>query len=128
MIKKVLRTDRLRHPPGQGFSWVDRRFVHDFAPRLNRDAVYLYLFLTVVSDKSGLSYYQDATIQSRTGIELCRIATARDELLHHDLITYVPPLYQVLSLPVRRIKAAQPLSLGDLMATISEKRRLEVTP
>lgn len=122
-MKKILRTDRLRRPPTQGFSWVDRRFMHNFSADLNRDAVYLYLFLAAVSDKAGLSYYRDSSIQSRTGIETQHIARARDELLHRDLIAFSAPLYQVLSLPIRSITPAVPLSLGDLMVTLAGKRK-----
>ena len=128
MMKTILRADRLRRPPAQGFSWVDRRFLHDFSAGLNRDAVYLYLFLTAVSDKEGLSYYKDSSIQARTGIELQHIARARDELLNRDLIAFTPPLYQVLSLPVRSVTPAVPLSLGDLMVTLAGKRKDGVAP
>ena len=55
--KRILIADRVRRPPDDGFSWIDRRFLREFAVRLSGDAVFLYLFLTAVSDKHGLSYY-----------------------------------------------------------------------
>ncbi|MGV2334436.1 MAG UNVERIFIED_CONTAM: hypothetical protein LVR18_10095 [Planctomycetaceae bacterium] len=42
--KRLLLPNRVRHPPEDGFSWVDRRFLQDYAPRLSRDAVLLYFF------------------------------------------------------------------------------------
>ncbi len=131
-MKTVIRTDRLRIPPDGGFSWLDRRFMHEFAPRLNRNGVYLYLFLTAVSDRSGLSYYRDSTIHNRTGMAPGEIASARTELLHHDLIAYRAPLYQVLSLPAsREQQSAEPgatMSLGELMTSLAARRREGVCP
>lgn len=48
--KRLLVPDRVRRPPREGFSWVDRRFLHEYAARLSGDAVFLYLFLAAVSD------------------------------------------------------------------------------
>ena len=39
-----------------GFSWIDRRFVREHAPRLCRDEILLYFFLAAVSDRFGLSF------------------------------------------------------------------------
>ncbi len=128
MLKRVLCPVRLRIPPACGFSWLDRRFIHEFSPKLNRDAVYLYLFLTAVSDKSGLSYYRDASIGNRTGMSQMAISTARTELLHHDLIAYQPPLVQVLALPrakENQVAAAGPaMSLGELMGALASRREM----
>lgn len=105
--KRVLIADRVRHPPAEGFSWVDRRFLREFAARLSGDAVFLYLFLAAVSDKQGLSFYADSTIAGRlrTGERL--VARARDELIDADLVAYQPPFTQVLSLPSSRVRRKQ---------------------
>jgi len=100
MIKKrVLVVDRVRRPPREGFSWVDRRFLRDFASRLSGDAVFLYFFLAAVSDKYGLSFYSDATTAVRLRIREEAVVAAREELVVHDLVAYQAPLTQVLSLP-----------------------------
>jgi hypothetical protein len=66
MIKKhLLVPDRVRRLPGEGFSWMDRRFLRHFASRLTGDAIFLYFFLAAVSDQQGLSFYGDATIAVR---------------------------------------------------------------
>jgi hypothetical protein len=104
MIEKhLLVVDRVRRPPREGFSWVDRRFVRDFASRLSGDAVFLYFFLAAVSDKQGLSFYGDATLAVRLRIREEAVVAARDELIVHDLVAYQAPLTQVLSLPSSRV-------------------------
>jgi hypothetical protein len=102
--KKILVTDRVRHPPSDGFSWVDRRFLRDFAAKLSGNAVYLYFFLSAVSDKHGLSYYAVSTIAGRMRIGERRVVEAREELITHDLVVHEPPLTQILSLPPNRLQ------------------------
>jgi hypothetical protein len=50
--KRLLLPNRNRRPPEEGFSWVDRRFLQDYAPRLSRDAVLLYFFFTAAAKQS----------------------------------------------------------------------------
>jgi len=100
--KRILVADRVRRPPADGFSWIDRRFLHEFAGRLTHDAIVLYFFLAAVSDKHGLSYWKDATMAVRLRMPEEAVVSARDELLHQDLVAYHSPLTQVLSLPVPR--------------------------
>ena len=102
--KRVLVPDRVRRPPREGFSWVDRRFLHEYATRLSGEAVFLYLFLAAVSDQHGLSFYRDTTIAGRLRMREPDVVQAREELLLHDLIAYQSPLTQVLSLPVARLQ------------------------
>ncbi len=113
--KHILVADRLRQPPREGFSWVDRRFMHHFAPRLSQEAILLYLFLSSVSDKNGLSYYRDDSIACRLRMRQKDLLVARDELITHDLIAYKAPLTQVLSLPDKqRVERAGLHALGEL--------------
>ena len=97
--KRILVADRVRRPPGEGFSWIDRRFLREFAVRLSGDAVFLYLFLTAVSDKHGLSYYSETTLALRLRTSEAAIPQAREELIVYDLVAHQAPLTQVLSLP-----------------------------
>jgi hypothetical protein len=97
--KQVLVPDRVRRPPRDGWSWIDRRFVRDYAPRLSREAVLLYFFLAAVSDRDGLSFYREATVAVRLRISEAAMVAARDELVAMDLLAYRAPLVQVLSLP-----------------------------
>ena len=100
MIKKrILVTDRVRRPPREGFSWIDRRFLREFASKLTGDAILLYFFLSAVSDKDGLSFYSDTSIAVRLRMREDHVVAAREDLLNHDLVAFQPPLTQVLSLP-----------------------------
>ena len=97
--KRILIADRVRRPPADGFSWIDRRFLREFAVRLSGDAVFLYLFLAAVSDQHGLSYYSDTTLALRLRVSEAAILEAREELVTYDLVAHQAPLTQVLSLP-----------------------------
>ena len=101
-LKKPIVPGRIRRPPEEGWSWIDRRFLAEFAPRLGRDAVLLYFFLAAVSDKEGLSFYGDPAIAGRLRMSEAAVIKAREELEAQDLIAYRSGLYQVLSLPPRR--------------------------
>ncbi len=57
--KPILRPERLRHVPRQ-FSWIDQRLVRDrHIQGRSPEALALYLFLCIVADAQGASYYSD---------------------------------------------------------------------
>ena len=115
MIEKhILIADRVRRPPREGFSWIDRRFLRDFASKLTGDAILLYFFLSAVSDKDGLSYYGDSSIAVRLRMREEHVVAAREDLLTHDLVAYQAPLTQVLSLPVGLLRQKTPHALKAL--------------
>lgn len=117
--KRLLVPDRARRPPREGFSWVDRRFLRDYAVRLSGDAILLYFFLAAVSDKDGLSFYSDASLSVRLRLREESIASARDELVTHDLVAFQPPLTQVLSLPLAaRVQRGGLQALGEVFRTL----------
>jgi hypothetical protein len=99
--KQVLVPDRVRRPPREGWSWIDRRFLREHAPRLSHEAIFVYLFLAAVSDQKGLSFYNDASIAVRLRMAEQAVVRAREELVREDLVAYRAPLTQVLSLPDR---------------------------
>ena len=101
--KRLLVSDRVRRPPAEGWSWVDRGFLRDHASALGRDAILLYFFLAAVSDRHGLSFYRDSTVAVRLRLSEQAVVAARDELVARDLVAYAAPLTQVLSLPRRRL-------------------------
>lgn len=99
ITKRVLNPERLRLVP-EHFSWIDHRLVREHTiERADVSAWALYLFLVTVADAHGLSYYADASLSRRLGLDPVRLARARRDLIALDLIAYDPPLYQVLSLP-----------------------------
>jgi len=98
ITKRVLNPERLRQVP-EHFSWIDHRLVREHTiERADVSTWALYLFLVTVADAHGLSYYADASLSRRLGLDLVRLARARRDLIALDLIAYDPPLYQVLSL------------------------------
>ena len=119
--KHLLVPDRVRRPPAEGFSWVDRRFLRDFAAQLSGDAVFLYFFLAAVSDRQGLSFYNDATLAVRLRVREEAVVAARDELVVYDLVAYQAPLTQVLSLPRARVERGGPAALRELMRTRADE-------
>jgi hypothetical protein len=116
--KKLLVTDRVRCPPREGFSWIDRRFLQQYAEQLTGDAVLLYFFLAAVSDKQGLSFYSDTSIAARLRLREPAVVDAREELLIQDLVAYQHPLTQVLSLPRQRVARGGLHALGELVRTL----------
>jgi hypothetical protein len=98
VIKRILCPQRLRRVPKQ-FSWVDQRLVRDDCIRgISHRSLSLYLFLVTVSDADGLSYYSDASLGHYLDFDPLMAQQARAELCAAELIAYVNPLYQVLSL------------------------------
>lgn len=120
----MLRPDRVRRPPREGFSWIDRRFLREHAPFLSREAILTYFFLAAVSDKSGLSFYGDATTAALLRLDPAMVVTARSELVRRDLIAMDPPLIQVLALPPPETATPKigPQSLGEILRGLAEGR------
>ena len=121
--KRIPVPSRLRRPPATGWSWLDRRFLREYAERLSREAVLLYFFLTAVADQNGLSFYGDGTLATLLRMPRTDLIQARDELLAHDLIAHEIRLIQALSLPPagqrRRSEPGQGLlQLGEILRQI----------
>jgi hypothetical protein len=121
--KRVLVPDRVRRPPSEGFSWLDRRFLRECAARLTGDAIFLYFFLAAVSDKQGLSFYSDSTLAVRLRMREEDVVAARDDLLTPDLIAFRPPLTQVLSLPRARLQRRRLHGLETLLRVVEDSHR-----
>jgi hypothetical protein len=119
--KQILVPDRVRRPPKDGWSWIDRRFVREHASRLSHEAILLYFFLTAVSDKDGLSFYGDASIAVRLRMSEAAMVRARDELVAMDLVAYRAPLVQVLSLPHAGVESRRGglVQFGELLRTLA---------
>ena len=119
--KQVLVPGRVRRPPTDGWSWIDRRFLREHAPRLSHEAILLYFFLAAVSDKDGLSFYGDASIAVRLRISEAGVVAARDELVAADLVAYRAPLTQVLSLPraVVQHRAGGLAQFGEILRSLA---------
>lgn len=120
--KHPIRPGRVRRPPREGFSWVDRRFLREHAPGLSRDAIVVYLFYCAVADREGLSYWSDTAAAARLKLDAVSLERARDELVRRDLLAYGAPLVQVLALPEalapRASRRGEAESLGSILRGI----------
>jgi hypothetical protein len=128
--KQAILTDRVRRPPSDGWSWIDRRFFREYAERLEHDTLLLYFFLISVGDKDGLSYYGDERIAGQLRMTEAAVIRARDELLFQDLVAYQFPLYQVLALPRREVRTttSAPTAIGDIMRQLLARPEEGVLP
>ena len=99
--KKILEPSRLRHIDG-GFSFIPHRFLTDgFLASLTQTELLLYVFLVLVSDRYGLSFYSYDSICSLLQLSTDDYMEARDGLMEKDLIAFDGTLFQVLDLPQR---------------------------
>lgn len=106
--KKILDPTRVRKIQGS-FSWVDHRLITGgFLSDLSPVEILLYLFLVAVSDRFGISFYHQDKIASLLKIDLASLGKAREGLIQRSLLAYEPPLYQILSLPVRPVTPLPP--------------------
>ena len=133
MIKKQpLIYDRVRKIDGS-FAWIGHRFLRQgFWNSLSHNELLLYLFLVMVGDRQGISYYSFDKICSMTGLTTDDYILARNELIDKDLIAFDGYLFQVLSLPQnvkqtnapvlpkKEIKPHGPVSLSQLFKNIAE--------
>ncbi len=116
MIKKQpLIFDRIRKIDGS-FAWIGHRFLRQgFWQSLTHKSLLLYLFLVMVADRQGISYYSFDKICSMTGLVTDDYILARNELIDKDLIAFDGCLFQVLSLPPTIKQPAPPvLSKRDM--------------
>ncbi|MBL6996166.1 MAG: hypothetical protein ISR66_20025, partial [Desulfobacula sp.] len=82
------------------FAFIEHRFLREgFWASLNHHQLLLYLFLIIVSDRHGLSYYSYDKICTLLGILVDEYILARNVLIDLDLIAFDGSLFQVLSLP-----------------------------
>lgn len=103
MKKRILRSDRIRRPGGR-FSFIPHRFLLEgFIKTLTTDELLLYVFLTLASDKNGLSYYGQKSICSHLHMEDHAYCEARKGLIRKDLIAFDGTFFQVLELPEKPI-------------------------
>ena len=70
MKTKILSLDRVRRITGS-FAFIEHRFLHDgFWESLTHRELLLYLFLLLVADRNGVSYYSYDKIYSLLRISM----------------------------------------------------------
>jgi hypothetical protein len=99
-----LLPDRIRKITGS-FAFIEHRFLRDgFWAILDHHQLLLYLFLIIVADRDGLSYYSYDKICTLLRISVGEYILARNALIDHDMIAFDGYLFQVLSLPEKVIR------------------------
>jgi hypothetical protein len=107
ITKKPLYPQRVRKINGS-FAFIEHRFLrHGFWQELSHHELLLYIFLVLVADRKGLSYYSYDKICILLRISVDEYILARDALIEKDLIGFDGYLFQVLSLPDK------PLTVGS---------------
>lgn len=97
--RKPLINSRVRKINGS-FAWISHQFLRQgFWSSLTHHELLLYLFLVVVADRNGLSYYSFDKICSLLAVSTDEYICARNALIDKDLIAFDGYLFQVLSLP-----------------------------
>jgi hypothetical protein len=115
--KKILCRDRVRRIGGS-FAFIEHRFLREgFFWSLTHDELLLYVFLVMVADRAGLSYYSYDKICTLLVMDVDEYIAARNALIGKDLIAFDGALFQVLSLPEKpTVKAPRALRTAEDMA------------
>lgn len=109
----------------KSYSIVDHSLLHQGHFRvLSHSALALYLFLVVVGDKTGKSFYAERTIESILRMSPATLLKARNELAGRNLIVYRRPNWWVKTLTQCRVLPTQPrrteqglLPIADFLAS-----------
>jgi hypothetical protein len=97
--KTPLCPERVRKIRGS-FAFIEHRFLKDgFFTALTHHELLLYVFLVLVADRQGLSYYGFDKICTLLAMSCDDYLFARNALIEKDLLAFDGRLYQVLSLP-----------------------------
>jgi hypothetical protein len=120
MKKKVVDPDRIRRINGS-FAFIEHRFLRDgFFESLTPNELLLYLFLTLVANKDGISWYPYDKICAILKWILDEYLDARNGLICKNLIAFDGHVFQVLDLPdqpldqeIKLLETAQDFEKND---------------
>ena len=117
--KQPLDPSRVRKINGS-FAFIEHRFLRDgFWSSLDPHQLLLYLFLILVADRNGISYYSYDKICTLVGLTLDEYIEARNTLVAKDLVASNGHLFQVLSLPEEAVSPSaaksQPSEIQQLV-------------
>lgn len=101
--KEPLCPQRIRKITGS-FAFIEHRFLRDgFWASLGQHELLLYLFLVIVADRNGLSYYGYDKICTLMRMSVDEYVLARNTLIEKDLIAFDGYMFQVLALPEKPV-------------------------
>ena len=101
----------------KSYSIIDHELLHGgYLHRLRHESIILYLFLVVVGDRDGRSFYAETTVMDILRLGREELEAARSQLIKEGLIEYGRPYWWVRDIPVRRYhggdKAEDTISAG----------------
>ena len=115
MEKTPIIPQRVRRINGS-FAFIEHRFLRDgFWSSLDHQELLLYLFLVMVGDRRGISFYCYDRICNLLGVTVDDYILARNALIKKDLIAFDGKFFQVLSLPENVVVTSQPLTNQEEM-------------
>jgi hypothetical protein len=83
----------------RSYSIVDHQLLHGgFFQRLSHEALALYLFLIVVGDRAGKSFYAERTIMGKLRLSTLIFSEALESLIQEGLVEYRRPNFWVRNL------------------------------
>ena len=78
------------------FAWIDHRLIRNgFMETMTHQDMVLYLFLVMVADKNGVSFYRKEIICETVSLDYNQFEIAKDRLVNMNLIAFES--YSVLS-------------------------------
>jgi hypothetical protein len=88
---------RVRTIPAH-FAWADHR-LREWLAVLSHEEGALLFFLILAADANGCSFWSDRALARKLNLREGEVIQARYGLVHHGLILYRYPLYQLLEVP-----------------------------
>jgi replication initiation and membrane attachment protein DnaB len=83
----------------KSYSIIDHQFLHQgYFQRLGIEALALYLFLIVVADREGKSYYAEKTVAEVLRLSPQKYSAALSDLVRYGLVDFRRPFYWVKNL------------------------------
>jgi hypothetical protein len=110
------------------FAWIDHRLLrHGYLQAMTHQEMALYLFLVMVADRHGVSFYRKEKICELVTLDFEQFEVARDRLISQDLIAFEPysaftpnGYYQVLAVS-ETSHPVQPAEMTRLTQNLSQK-------
>jgi hypothetical protein len=114
----------------KSYSIVDHKLLHGkYLHNLSHSAMALYLFLVVVGDQEGKSFYGEKTLVSILRMTPAQLHSAIGELVQAGLIVHQTPYFWVQTIQggfcERRTDSKSGLSKGSLETQFPADRRQE---
>ena len=86
--KRIPRPDAIRSLP-RAFGWIDAQLLWEgWLSRLTPEEIALYIFLSIVADRQGLSYWRKDKIARFLALDDAVIHRARERLIELGLLAF----------------------------------------